>query len=73
MLAMQDLAVLVQDQGHQIDDIEANITTVAGRTEDAGGELVKAERNQRSGLRNWCFIFGILFIALIILLVVISL
>ncbi|KAK9840273.1 hypothetical protein WJX74_006574 [Apatococcus lobatus] len=67
-----DLAVLVQDQGHQIDDIEANITSVAGRTEDAGRELVKAEQHQRSGLRNWCFIFGILTIAIIILLVVIS-
>lgn len=68
----QDLAVLVQDQGHQIDDIESNITSVAGRTEDAGRELVKAERSQRSSLRNWCFIFGMLFIALIILLIVLS-
>ena len=68
----QDLAVLVQDQGHQIDDIEANITSVAGRTEDAGRELVKAERHQRSSLRNWCFIFGILFIALVILLIVLA-
>ncbi|KAK9837375.1 hypothetical protein WJX84_001833 [Apatococcus fuscideae] len=67
-----DLAVLVQDQGHQIDDIEANITSVAGRTEDAGRELVKAERHQRTSLRNWCFIFGILFIALAILLVVLA-
>ena len=70
--AAQDLAVLVQDQGHQIDDIESNITSVAGRTEDAGRELVKAERHQRSSLRNWCFIFGILGIALIILLIVVA-
>jgi syntaxin 7 len=52
----QDLAVLVNDQGMMLDDIEANIERTADRTRAAGSELVRAERYQRSSRNKMCFI-----------------
>jgi syntaxin 7 len=44
----QDLAVLVNEQGTMIDDIEANIVRTSAKTKEARGELVKAESSQRA-------------------------
>ena len=44
----QDLAVLVNEQGNMIDDIEANIVSTAVRTKEAQKELTKADKNQKS-------------------------
>ena len=42
----QDLAVLVNEQGNMIDDIEANIVSTAVRTKEAQKELTKADKSQ---------------------------
>lgn len=44
----QDLAVLVNEQGAAVDDIEANILRTSARTRDARAELIKAETSQRA-------------------------
>ena len=44
----QDLAVLVNEQGTMIDDIEANIIRTSVKTKEAKSELVKADTHQRS-------------------------
>ena len=44
----QDLAVLVNEQGQMIDDIEANIVSTAVRTKDAQRELTKADKSQKA-------------------------
>jgi len=68
----QDLAVLVNDQGEMLDDIEANISRAGDRVGDATGQLVRAERSQRRARQGWCFlfllaagVFGILFLILL--------
>ncbi|KAK9811271.1 hypothetical protein WJX72_000992 [[Myrmecia] bisecta] len=67
-----DLAVLVNDQGEMLDDIEANISRVEGRTRDAGVELVKAERSQRKARTRMCCMLlavgAVLAVLMIILL-----
>lgn len=67
----QDLAVLVNDQGEMLDDIEANISRAGDRVGDARKQLVMAERSQRRARKGWCFlfllavgVFGILFLIL---------
>jgi syntaxin 7 len=59
----QDLAVLVNDQGVMLDDIESNIERTADRTRAAGGELTRAEQYQRSSRNKMCFI--LLIVALV--------
>lgn len=64
-----DLAVLVQQQGGMIDDIEANVVSAAGRTGEAVVELRKAERNQRRSRGRLCIvmmIFGLVLLVVII-------
>lgn len=64
-----DLAVLVQQQGGMIDDIEANVVSAAGRTGEAVVELRKAERNQRKSRGRLCIvmmIFGLVLLVVII-------
>jgi syntaxin 7 len=67
----QDLAVLVNDQGEQLDDIEANITRAAERTADATVQIGHAERSQRSARNKWCFLLVITFVVLLILILII--
>lgn len=49
----QDLAVLINDQGQQLQTIDTQIASTAERTREGQRELVKAERSQRS-VRNKC-------------------
>lgn len=69
---LQDLAVLVNDQGGMLDDIEANISTTAANTQDAGVQLVKAERSQRASRNRMCFILFIVGIILAVLVLILS-
>eukprot|EP00878_Enallax_costatus_P026334 GHUV01028261.1.p1 GENE.GHUV01028261.1~~GHUV01028261.1.p1 ORF type:complete len:258 (+),score=92.36 GHUV01028261.1:367-1140(+) len=49
----QDLAVLINDQGQQLQTIDTQMASTAERTREGQRELVKAERSQRS-VRNKC-------------------
>lgn len=64
-----DLAVLVQQQGGMIDDIEANVVAASARTGEAVVELRKAERHQRKSRGKLCvlmMIFGLVLLLIII-------
>ena len=64
----QDLAVLVNEQGSMIDDIEANIVSTAVRTKDAQKELTKADKSQRAARnRLICIVIAVL-VSLIVLI-----
>jgi syntaxin 7 len=67
----QDLAVLVNDQGEQLDDIEANITRAAERAGDASVQISRAERSQRSARNRWCFLLMLTAVVLFILVLII--
>lgn len=64
--------MLVNDQGEQLNDIEANITRAAERTADANVHIQRAERLQRRTRNTWCFLMliagGVLGVLLLILL-----
>mmetsp|Transcript_35185 Transcript_35185/g.76921 ORF Transcript_35185/g.76921 Transcript_35185/m.76921 type:complete len:289 (-) Transcript_35185:292-1158(-) len=69
----QDLAILVNDQGAMLDDIEANIVRTAYKTKDAAQELKKADRSQRrSRNKMCCLMMFFLFVLLILFLVLIK-
>lgn len=66
----QDLAVLINDQGQQLQTIDTQIATTAERTHEGQRELVKAERSQRSA-RNKCLMLWLLSgVVLAIILIV---
>ena len=65
--------MLVNDQGQQLDDIEANITRTADRTLEGNRELLKAERSQRAARNRTCWILMVVAVVLIILTLVLSL
>lgn len=67
---LQDLAVLVHDQGEMIDDIDSNITRTAQHTEEANTQLRHAERHQRASRNRQCFILMVVGIVLAILVVI---
>ena len=64
------MAVLVHDQGLQIDDIDANVSTYELRTEEAGREIVKAEKHQRAVRNRKCLLLTIVIIVVFVLLLV---
>lgn len=72
-LTAQDLAVLVNDQGMMLDDIESNITRTADRTADAGGQLRLAERSQRGARNKMCFILLAVTVVLAVIVLVLLL
>ena len=67
----QDLAVLVNEQGTMLDDIEANIVRTSAKTRDARQELVKAETSQRASRSKllWLLLVGVVVLSVIILAV----
>lgn len=69
----QDLAVLVNDQGMQLDDIESNITRTAERTLEGNRELIQAERSQRSARNRTCWILMVVAVVMVVLVLVLSL
>mmetsp|Transcript_10399 Transcript_10399/g.18107 ORF Transcript_10399/g.18107 Transcript_10399/m.18107 type:complete len:277 (+) Transcript_10399:108-938(+) len=66
----QDLAVLINDQGVQVQTIDEQITHTAERTEDGARELVKADRSQRA-YRNKCL--WLWFVAAIVVSIILVL
>ena len=69
---LQDMAVLVHDQGLQIDDIDANVSSYEMRTEEAGREIVKADKYQRSARNRKCILLCIVVIVIVVLLLVLT-
>ncbi|PRT52563.1 Syntaxin PEP12 [Wickerhamiella sorbophila] len=68
-----NLSNVIAEQGSVIDNIEANIYSVAQNTRDGAGELVKAARWQRrTGGRMLCFLIILLIFALVIILSVLA-
>ena len=64
--------MLVNDQGVQLNDIEANITRTADRTQDAQRELVVAERSQRSARNRMCWILMAVALIMAVLILVLT-
>ena len=68
----QDLALLVNEQGTQIDNIQTNIESATAHTVKATHELVRANRSQRRARSRMCIIFLLLLLLIIILVVVLK-
>jgi len=68
----QDLAIMVNDQGSMLDDIEANIVRTASKTKDAAAELHKADRSQRRSRNKMCCCLMWLPLVLLIVLLIIA-
>jgi len=66
----QDLAVLVNDQGAMLDDIEANMVRTSAKTKDATRELRQADKSQRSSRNKMCCLMMFFLVVLVILIVV---
>jgi len=68
----QDLAVVVNDQGEMVDDIESNIIRAGTQTQDAHVQITRAERSQRKARNTWCFLMmltaGVVAVLLLIIL-----
>mmetsp|Transcript_30600 Transcript_30600/g.49269 ORF Transcript_30600/g.49269 Transcript_30600/m.49269 type:complete len:295 (-) Transcript_30600:193-1077(-) len=64
----QDLAVLVNEQGQMIDDIEANIVSTAVRTKDAQRELTKADKSQKAARNKMICLAVVIAVVLIVLI-----
>lgn len=64
--------MLVNDQGGQLNDIEANIVSVAERTRQATGELRVAERSQRAARNRMCWILAIVGLVMAVLVLVLT-
>ncbi|GAX77250.1 hypothetical protein CEUSTIGMA_g4696.t1 [Chlamydomonas eustigma] len=67
----QDLAVLINDQGTQVQTIDEHITATAERAKEGARELVKAERSQRSVQNKclWIWLIAAVVVSVVIILV----
>ena len=68
----QDLAVLVNEQGTQLEDIESNLDRTAVSTKAANSELAQADSSQRS-TRNkllWLMLFFVVVFSLLLVVVI---
>ncbi len=52
---MRDLAQIVEDQGHDIEQIEVNVTSAEDATSKGVEHLTQAEKYQK-GYRKWIFV-----------------
>ena len=66
----QDLAVLVNEQGEMIEDIESNIVKTSQQTAAGKKQLKMAEKSQRKLQGKYCCIFAIVGIVMAVLLTV---
>lgn len=66
----QDLAVLVNEQGGMIEDIEANIVKTNVQVKQGHEQLKQAEKSQKSSRTKICCMLFFVIVVLIILLVV---
>ena len=68
----QDLALLVNEQGTHIDNIESNIEQTATRTEAGVRELARASQYQRRARFRICIIIACVLVVIIILVLVLK-
>lgn len=68
----QDLAVLVNEQGDMVNDIESNIISTHGHTDHARKELVKAASHQKSARNRMCMLSVILIVFVVVLVLMIQ-
>ncbi|KAG2488036.1 hypothetical protein HYH03_013342 [Edaphochlamys debaryana] len=66
----QDLAVLIADQGEQLETVEEHITTVAERVKEGTKELVVASRSSRAA-RNRCLCIWLIAAVIVSILIII--
>lgn len=67
----QDLAVLITDQGSQLQTVDQHIVVTADRSRDGRQELAKAERSQRAARnKSLCMwvVAAVLFSLLLVIL-----
>jgi hypothetical protein len=65
----KDLAVLVNEQGYMIDDIESHIESANAATVQGNRQLVKAVKTQKSGSSIMCLILVIVGVALLLFVI----
>jgi syntaxin 7 len=65
----KDLAVLVNEQGYMIDDIDSHIESAHSATVQGNRQLVKAVKSQKSGASITCWILVIVTVALLLFIV----
>jgi syntaxin 7 len=68
----KDLAVLVKEQGHAVDDLEANIESSHANTLVANKNLVSAVRRQQGANKITCWITVVFAVAIFIFFLVLS-
>lgn len=64
-----DMAVLVEAQGHQIDDIESNVAAAASFVSGGTNSLYYAKQMKKESRKWVCWVFGVGFIILLVCLV----
>ncbi|CAM6022931.1 unnamed protein product [Sphagnum balticum] len=65
----KDLAVLVNEQGYMIDDIESHIESANAASVQSNRQLVKAVKTQKSGSSIMCLILVIVGVALLLFVI----
>jgi len=68
----QDLALLVQEQGTQIDNIQTNIEAAAAQTEKGVAELHRANRSQKKARSRMCIIALCIMAVMVVLVLVLK-
>ena len=68
----QDLALLVSEQGEQIDNIQTNIEAANMQTQRGVRELAKANRSQKRARSRLCCVAGVCIGALVLLLLILK-
>jgi t-SNARE complex subunit (syntaxin) len=69
----QDLALLVHEQGSQIDNIQTNVENAAGRVHGGVAQLQTAAKSQKHYRRKLCYGLAFTAVAIIVLLAVLKL
>ena len=64
----QDLALLVNEQGEMIEDIESNIVRTGQHTSAAVTELKKADKSHKNLRNKFCFMFVVVAVIIAVLL-----
>lgn len=64
-----DMAMLIEQQGEQLDDIEANVSRAKSMVDRGTGQLLIAKKHQKNTRKWTCY--GIILLAIIIILAVV--
>jgi syntaxin 7 len=70
MCALQDLAVLINDQGDQLQTIDVHIASTAERVREGQRQLVQAERSQRAARNKCLFVWLMAGVVVAVILIV---